>query len=65
MKKIILIGKKTESDYCLLQNAEMLCNRTLTVFAKYSIADGALDYYYMVGRRFENRQSGLSILFSK
>ena len=43
MKKIILVGKKTERDHCLLQDAEMLYKRTLTVFEKYSIADEGLD----------------------
>lgn len=58
MKKIILAGKKTERKDCLLQKAEMLYKRTLTVFEKYSIADKALDYYYyMVGRRFSNSHS--------
>ena len=58
IKKIILVGKKTERNHCLRQNAEMLYKRTLTIFEKYSITDEALDYYYyMVSRRFSNRQS--------
>lgn len=58
MKKIIMVGKKTKRNHRLLQNAEMLYKRTLTLFEKYSIADESLDYYYyMVNRRFANRQS--------
>lgn len=57
MKKIIMVGKKTERNHCLLQKAEMLYKRTLTVFEKNSIADEAFEYYYyMVSRRFANGQ---------
>ena len=45
MKKIILVGKKTERDHCLLQDAEMLYKRTLTVFEKYSIVEEAITIW--------------------
>lgn len=57
MKKIIIAGKKTETNHCLLQNAEMVYKRTLAVFEKYSITDDIFDYYfYMVNRRFASRR---------
>ena len=45
MKKIILVGKKTEGDHFLLQDAEMLYKRTLTVFEKYSIVEEAITIW--------------------